>query len=253
MEQYVGLDVSLKETSLCALGDASGVVYVARLAAQRGQAKVGTDTGRAPEALRIIHCRHESSGRHGANPRHGHQSATGLGGLGEPQHAPVQGDELLARRPPDFEQCLDHFNQERIAGDQLADTGFERSDRHLPQHQAKGLECAADLVGSVRMRWLSRLLTCTWRYQPVRTIWASPSASLASVLLSRNDKAALAWRASRQTTGRPSAFSACQCQVDSSPLSRPILVTAGALRARTAAMLSGVDAHLPCQRVVFDP
>src|SRR5512132_4676031 len=61
----------------------------------------------------------------------------------------------------------------------------------------------ARAANSVRMRWLSRLLTCTWRYQPVRTIWASPSASLASVLLSRNDKAALTWRASRQITGRP--------------------------------------------------
>src|SRR5512135_3244431 len=101
-----------------------------------------------------------------------------------------------------------------------------------------------------RMRWLSRLLTCTWRYQPVRTICASPSASLASVLLSRNDKAPLTWRASRQTTGRPSALSACQCQVDSSPLSRPIRVAPGALRVRTAAVLSGVDAHLPCHRVV---
>ena len=50
-----------------------------------------------------------------------------------------------------FKQCLDHLNQERIAGDQLADTGFERSGRHLPQHQAKGLECAADLVGNVPM------------------------------------------------------------------------------------------------------
>jgi hypothetical protein len=44
-----------------------------------------------------------------------------------PQHAPVQGDELLAGRPPDFEQGLDHFNQERITGDQLADPGFEPS------------------------------------------------------------------------------------------------------------------------------
>ena len=30
-------------------------------------------------------------------------------------------------------------------------------------------------ASSVRMRWLSRLLTCTWRYQPVRTICASPA------------------------------------------------------------------------------
>src|SRR5512132_2612761 len=33
----------------------------------------------------------------------------------------------------------------------LADAGFELSGCHLPQHQAKGLECAADLVGDVPM------------------------------------------------------------------------------------------------------
>ena len=183
---------------IAALGDASRVVYVARLAAPRGQAKVGTDTGRAPEALRIIHRRQERSGRHGANPRHGHQSAAGLVGLGEPQHAPVQGDELLARRPPDFEQPGADCRRS-VGGHGLRTFRLPPSPSTKPKvwKLRRGIWLAtsrcmatspARAASSVRMRWLSRLLTCTWRYQPVRTIWASPSASLASVLLSRNDR-----------------------------------------------------------------
>ncbi len=45
------------------------------------------------------------------------------------------------------------------------------------------------------------------------------------------------------------AVNATARQVDSSSLSRPMRVASGALLARTAAMLSGVDAHLPCHRV----
>src|SRR5512147_2891248 len=136
----------------------------------------------------------ESSGRHRANPRHGHQAAAGLVGLSEPQHAPVQADELLTRRPPDFEQGLDHLNQQRLRTCRLPPSPAPKVLR-APRIWLATSRCMATsparAASSVRIRWLSRLLTCTGRYQPVRTIWASPSASLASVLLSRNDKAAL--------------------------------------------------------------
>src|SRR3712207_8971910 len=50
--------------------------------------------------------------------------------------------------------------------------------------------------------WSSRPLTATSLYQPVRTIWARPWASFASVLFSCRDSAALACRASRRSEER---------------------------------------------------
>src|SRR6516225_893627 len=49
--------------------------------------------------------------------------------------------------------------------------------------------------------------------------------------MGRTERAAWAWRASMQITGRPAAFNACQSHVDVGPLSRPILDACGA-RAR---------------------
>src|ERR1700750_3011097 len=72
---------------------------------------------------------------------------------------------------------------------------------------------------TARIWWLSRLLTLTSRYQPVRMICARPWASFRSVLLICMLSAALACRASMQITGSPIAFKACQCQVDSGPVS----------------------------------
>src|SRR6516164_2565347 len=68
----------------------------------------------------------------------------------------------------------------------------------------------------------ARLLTLTSRHQPARTKCASPSASLASVLFTFMSSALLAWRASRQTIGKPSAVSAVQSQVVNGPVSSPI-------------------------------
>ena len=58
-------------------------------------------------------------------------------------------------------------------------------------------------------------LTRTWRKKPVRSSCARPSASFASVLLIRQESAALAWRASMHTTGRPASASPWQSQVAS--------------------------------------
>src|SRR6188472_92001 len=46
--------------------------------------------------------------------------------------------------------------------------------------------------------------------------------------MGRTERAAWAWRASMQITGRPAAFNACQSHVDVGPLSRPILDACGA-------------------------
>src|SRR5205823_14827830 len=61
---------------------------------------------------------------------------------------------------------------------------------------------------------------------------------------------AVACRASRQTTGSPSRFSSCQCQIDSGPLSKPPRTALGALARTAAAIASGVEAHLPCHRLL---
>src|SRR5215469_5926067 len=84
-----------------------------------------------------------------------------------------------------------------------------------------------------------RLLTLTSRYQPARTKCASPSASLASVLFTFMSSAFLAWRASRQTIGKPSAVSAVQSQVVNGPVSRPMRTAAGAYRRTAAAIAAG--------------
>src|SRR5215472_5313608 len=46
------------------------------------------------------------------------------------------------------------------------------------------------------------------------------------------------------------ALSACQCQVESGPLSSPTQTTFGALVAMAWAMASGVEAHWPRQTVL---
>src|SRR3974377_102699 len=81
---------------------------------------------------------------------------------------------------------------------------------------------------SVRTAWQSRPLTETSPSQPTPMICASPNASLASVLLTFSDSAALAWRASTQITGRPTAFNSWNSHVDSCPLSSPIRTAFGA-------------------------
>src|SRR3954447_11289480 len=111
----------------------------------------------------------------------------------------------------------------------------------------------ARVVSRERTRWLSTLLTATSRYQPVRTICARPRASLRSDLFSCRASAALACRASRQTTGRPSLCSSCQCQADKGPLSRPMRTTSGARVRMVAAIASGVEVHFPSQITLPPP
>ena len=60
----------------------------------------------------------------------------------------------------------------------------------------------------------------------------------------RKASAALTCRASRQTTGRPSFRSSCQCQADKGPLSRPMRTASGALVRMVAAIASGVEVPL---------
>ena len=57
----------------------------------------------------------------------------------------------------------------------------------------------------------------------MRTSWARPKASLRSVLLIWQASAALAWRASRHTTGSPSCLSSCQRQACERPRLEPDL------------------------------
>src|SRR3954453_8987426 len=83
--------------------------------------------------------------------------------------------------------------------------------------------------GAARIWWLSRLLTPTSRYQPVRMICAKPAASFRAVLLICMLRAALACLASMQMTGSPIVLKACQCQLDSGPLSSPMRTACGVL------------------------
>jgi hypothetical protein len=86
-----------------------------------------------------------------------------------------------------------------------------------------------------------------WRAlnQPTRTISAKPRASLRSDLFGRTDRTAWACRASRQTTGRPSANNVWVSHTDVGPLSRPTRTTSRACLRIRRAMALGSDATLP--------
>ena len=90
-------------------------------------------------------------------------------------------------------------------------------------------------TSSIRSACASMLFTATSRNQPVRTICASPQASLASVLTC-SLRAALACRASTQTTGSPSSHKVRVSQFDNWPVSRPISLALGAWRRSTPAI-----------------
>ena len=60
-------------------------------------------------------------------------------------------------------------------------------------------------VSSARQERQDGFFTCTARYQPVRTIWAIPRASLRSVLFGIAPIAAFAWRASMQIATIPAS------------------------------------------------
>src|SRR5436305_3171380 len=73
-----------------------------------------------------------------------------------------------------------------------------------------------------RTIWPVSLLTRTSRYQPTLMSSASPRASFGSLLFSLTERAACAWRASIQTTGRLMRLSSCQSQLAIAPVSKPI-------------------------------
>src|SRR5215831_8681408 len=97
------------------------------------------------------------------------------------------------------------------------------------------------------------LFTSTGRYHPARTICASPNASLESVLLICIESAAFACRAWMHTIGMPAAFSACQCQTASGPVSIATFTARGAFVRTTSAIASGVERHVPCQTRLPSP
>ena len=85
------------------------------------------------------------------------------------------------------------------------------------------------------------------RYHPMRAISAKPFASFWSDLLIRIDSAALAWRASRQTTGKPCALSWCQSQLDSEPVSKTIRSAFTACCWKVSAIASGLVGAPPLE------
>src|SRR3954469_2611957 len=77
---------------------------------------------------------------------------------------------------------------------------------------------------------------------------ASPRASFGSLLFSLTERAACAWRASIQTTGRLMRLSSCQSQLAIAPVSKPIRSAAGAHLRITRASAPGSDGALPSNR-----
>ena len=69
-------------------------------------------------------------------------------------------------------------------------------------------------------------LQCTGRYQPIRSSWAMPRASLRSVLTTIADSAAFTCRVSSNTTSNPAPVRPACSHCESGPASNPIRVTA---------------------------
>src|SRR3954470_13158202 len=93
-------------------------------------------------------------------------------------------------------------------------------------------------------------LTCTARYQPVRTACAMPRASLRSVLLGMALRVAFRCRVSRQTTGRPSPVRPACSHCERGPASRPTRTSGPGAAARALAKLSGSLATLVSRTIV---
>src|SRR6266436_6449980 len=97
--------------------------------------------------------------------------------------------------------------------------------------------------------WLSRSLTRTSLYHPHCMMRAMPTASLRSLLLICNFRAAFACLASMQMTGSPILFSSVHSHVDVAPVSSPTRATCGACDLTNAAMVSGSDATTPSRSI----
>src|SRR4051794_37606892 len=96
-------------------------------------------------------------------------------------------------------------------------------------------------------------LTCTARYQPVRTTCAMPRASLRSVLLGMALRVAFRCRVSRQTTDRPSSVRPACSHCERGPASRPTRTSGPGAAARALAKLSGSLATLVSRTIVPFP
>lgn len=78
-------------------------------------------------------------------------------------------------------------------------------------------------------------------YQPHCMMRAMPTASLRSLLLICIESAALAWRASMQIVGKPSAVSSVHSQSEVGPASMPMRTAPGAFNVRNRAISSGYE------------
>src|SRR5215212_7073880 len=267
MEDDPGRLVQIGAQQLVATaGDVAGVVRLAGLIAPRRQADVGPDAGRLGKALRRIHDTDVGERDQDADTGCGHQPPHRFVLPGHGHEPAAEYRDLLADGLPGRQQRPSRLLQ-GPARDQRPHPLGEGPPPPLPAIRPKGLRMpriwlarstrmrtsCARVVSRERTRWLSTLLTATSRYQPVRTICARPRASLRSDLFSCRASAALACRASRQTTGRSSFRSSCQCQADKGPLSRPMRTASGALVRMVAAIASGVEAHLPSQITLPPP
>src|SRR5206468_2821741 len=107
---------------------------------------------------------------------------------------------------------------------------FLRSPRIWFSRSRLILTSRARLTRRALIAWLSRSLTRTSLYHPHCMMRAMPTASLRSLLLICNFRAAFACLASMQMTGSPTLFNSVHSHVDVAPVSSPTRATCGALR-----------------------
>jgi len=129
-------------------------------------------------------------------------------------------------------------------GQQLLNASVKGKPPHRAGQHPKRLEHPRMWFDS-RVAMPTSDFTGTGRYPPVRMICASPSASFWSVLLICSFSAALACRASRQTTSSPRPHSSCTSHGVIGPVCSPTCPFPPARPLTARSVCAGVVAHRP--------
>lgn len=210
------------QMSVTTPGDMAVIIDLALLVATCGQSQPCTDRPRLPEVRRVLDGGRECGCGDRTNPGDGHEQLAGLA-------LPCAGDKLPpklrgagAHAAPGFKNRQDDPGKRFLTGQQALDLGFERAAFAARNDQAERLHESADLVGQFgrdpdqpgargHQRADQHAVIALYPHLAVKADLGQMRqavASLASVLFGAMSSAALAWRASMQIAGSPSACKA---------------------------------------------
>jgi hypothetical protein len=193
-----------------------------RLVASGRQAKPGTDGTRRLKVVWFPNGGCEGGRRDRTDAGNRHKYATGLAFTSVREELASELGGPDAQTTPSFQYWQHDRSKSFLIGKKASDIflkcasltrGNEQTERfHEPTDLVRKLGSDPDQSGTCRYKravnMLSNPFTRTSRKKPTSARCAKPSASFASVLLAAISSAALAWRASIQIAGNPSAHKA---------------------------------------------